>query len=144
MGSTMVCTFTEVGSQVDYLKNMNDLSCFSFVRNSDCQLHESIWLPPLQSKLLSTYCSCHNHHFITSSLILLIPFQDPASTRAGTGGPTPKSKFTVPGKGEYTRLADGSIPDEFREPSCPRLSNEPGTLSMANTGAPNSGGEQKQ
>jgi cyclophilin family peptidyl-prolyl cis-trans isomerase len=44
--------------------------------------------------------------------------RDPKSNRAGTGdGP------------------DGTIPDEFAA----RLSNEPGTLSMANTGAPNSG-----
>ncbi len=44
--------------------------------------------------------------------------RDPNSRRAGTGdGP------------------DGTIPDEHTA----RLSNEPGTLSMANTGAPNSG-----
>ena len=47
--------------------------------------------------------------------------RDPKSTRAGTGGP--------PG---------GNIADEF---TC-KLSNEPGTLSMANTGQPNSGGSQ--
>lgn len=46
--------------------------------------------------------------------------RDPKSPRAGTGdGP------------------DGCIPDEH--PSDAKLSNEPGTLSMANTGAPNSG-----
>jgi cyclophilin family peptidyl-prolyl cis-trans isomerase len=46
--------------------------------------------------------------------------RDPKSPRAGTGdGP------------------DGTIPDEH--PPAARLSNEPGTLSMANTGAPNSG-----
>jgi cyclophilin family peptidyl-prolyl cis-trans isomerase len=49
--------------------------------------------------------------------------RDPQSPRAGTGGP--------PG---------GSIPDEH--PANAKLSNEPGTLSMANTGAPNSGGSQ--
>jgi cyclophilin family peptidyl-prolyl cis-trans isomerase len=44
--------------------------------------------------------------------------RDPNSRRAGTGdGP------------------DGTIPDEHTA----KLSNEPGTLSMANTGAPNSG-----
>ncbi len=47
--------------------------------------------------------------------------RDPNSTRAGTGGP--------PG---------GNIQDEFTA----KLSNEPGTLSMANTGRPNSGGSQ--
>jgi cyclophilin family peptidyl-prolyl cis-trans isomerase len=46
--------------------------------------------------------------------------RDPKSRRAGTGdGP------------------DGTIPDEH--PPNAKLSNEPGTLSMANTGAPNSG-----
>ena len=46
--------------------------------------------------------------------------RDPNSPRAGTGdGP------------------DGTIPDEHPEDA--KLSNEPGTLSMANTGQPNSG-----
>ena len=46
--------------------------------------------------------------------------KDPKSSRAGTGdGP------------------DGTIADEH--PANAKLSNEPGTLSMANTGAPNSG-----
>jgi cyclophilin family peptidyl-prolyl cis-trans isomerase len=46
--------------------------------------------------------------------------RDPQSPRAGTGdGP------------------DGTIPDEH--PANAKLSNEPGTLAMANTGRPNSG-----
>jgi cyclophilin family peptidyl-prolyl cis-trans isomerase len=49
--------------------------------------------------------------------------KDPNSNRAGTGGP--------PG---------GNISDEHPEEH--KLSNEPGTLSMANTGQPNSGGSQ--
>eukprot|EP01040_Poterioochromonas_malhamensis_P011667 gene11667-12732_t len=68
--------------------------------------------------------------------------RDPNSSRAGTGGPAPNTKYNVPGKGEISRNREGSIPDEFREPNCPRYSNEPGTLSMANTGQPNSGGSQ--
>eukprot|EP00607_Mallomonas_marina_P008727 CAMPEP_0182416658 /NCGR_PEP_ID=MMETSP1167-20130531/1033_1 /TAXON_ID=2988 /ORGANISM="Mallomonas Sp, Strain CCMP3275" /LENGTH=190 /DNA_ID=CAMNT_0024589643 /DNA_START=64 /DNA_END=636 /DNA_ORIENTATION=- len=68
--------------------------------------------------------------------------RDPNSKVAGTGGPTPRSTYEVPGKGTITRTGDGSIPDEFREQNCPRLSNEPFTLSMANTGQPNSGGSQ--
>lgn len=56
--------------------------------------------------------------------------RDPNSQRAGTGGPAPRSTYQVPGKGTITRTGDGSIPDEFREPNCPRYSNEPGTLSM--------------
>lgn len=47
--------------------------------------------------------------------------RDPSSSRAGTGGPP-----------------HGTIQDEFTE----KLSNEPFTLSMANTGRPNSGGSQ--
>merc|ERR1712061_848874 len=48
---------------------------------------------------------------------------------------------------DFTNLADGStikrnrggcIPDELTQ----KLSNEPGTFSMANTGQPNSGGSQ--
>ncbi len=49
--------------------------------------------------------------------------KDPNSPRAGTGGPP-----------------DGRIEDEFPENA--KLSNEPGTLSMANTGQPNTGGSQ--
>ncbi|MEL6759223.1 MAG: peptidylprolyl isomerase [Myxococcota bacterium] len=48
---------------------------------------------------------------------------DPKSSRAGTGGPP-----------------HGTIEDEH--PDAHKLSNEPMTLSMANTGRPNSGGSQ--
>ena len=49
--------------------------------------------------------------------------KDPASAKAGTGGPP-----------------SGTIRDEH--PVDAQFSNEPGTLSMANTGRPNSGGSQ--
>ena len=49
--------------------------------------------------------------------------RDPKSPRAGTGGPP-----------------HGTIKDEH--PAVHRFSNEPGTLSMANTGRPDSGGSQ--
>lgn len=49
--------------------------------------------------------------------------KDPRSPRAGTGGPP-----------------HGTIPDEHPEDA--KFSNEPGTISMANTGRPNSGGSQ--
>ena len=49
--------------------------------------------------------------------------KDPKSPRAGTGGPP-----------------HGNIQDEHPENA--KISNEPGTLSMANTGRPNSGGSQ--
>merc|ERR1719214_446071 len=59
---------------------------------------------------------------------------------AGTGGPPPKSQFKNLATGAMiTRDAqEGNIPDEFTA----KISNEPGTLAMANTGAPNSGGSQ--
>jgi cyclophilin family peptidyl-prolyl cis-trans isomerase len=49
--------------------------------------------------------------------------KDPNSSKAGTGGPP-----------------SGNIQDEFLPNA--KFSNEPGTLSMANTGRPNSGGSQ--
>ena len=49
--------------------------------------------------------------------------KDPNSPRAGTGGPP-----------------HGTIADEH--PQDAKLSNEPGTLAMANTGQPHSGGSQ--
>jgi cyclophilin family peptidyl-prolyl cis-trans isomerase len=63
--------------------------------------------------------------------------KDPKSPRAGTGGPPPGSTFTTP-SGETITRDGGNIPDEL----VAEISNEPGTLSMANTGMPNSGGSQ--
>lgn len=69
------------------------------------------------------YDGLHFHRVIPNFMVQFgCPHsKDPSSARAGTGGP--------PG---------GSIKDEFTA----KLSNEPMTLSMANTGAPNSGGSQ--
>jgi cyclophilin family peptidyl-prolyl cis-trans isomerase len=67
--------------------------------------------------------------------------KDPRSPKAGTGGPAPNSTYDCNGK-QIQRNGGGSIPDEFRNPGCPKLSNEPFTLSMANTGQPDSGGSQ--
>merc|ERR1712072_1498954 len=64
---------------------------------------------------------------------------DPNSRRAGTGGPKPGTTYTNLADGStITRNSGGSIPDELTA----KLSNEPGTFSMANTGQPNSGGSQ--
>lgn len=63
--------------------------------------------------------------------------KDPQSPRAGTGGPPPGSTFTTPDGKTITRQG-GNIPDEL----VGEFSNEPLTLSMANTGSPNSGGSQ--
>merc|ERR1712232_1056162 len=66
--------------------------------------------------------------------------KDPKSGRAGTGGP-PDGQFKnlVTGSMEK-RFNGGNIMDEH--PPNAKISNEPGTLSMANTGAANTGGSQ--
>ncbi len=71
------------------------------------------------------YDGLHFHRVIKGFMIQFgCPHsKDPNSPRAGTGGPP-----------------HGTIPDEH--PAAHKLSNEPMTLSMANTGRPNSGGSQ--
>ena len=71
------------------------------------------------------YDGLHFHRVIKGFMIQFgCPHsKDPTSAKAGTGGPP-----------------HGTIPDEH--PPEHKLSNEPGTLSMANTGRPNSGGSQ--
>ena len=64
--------------------------------------------------------------------------KDPKSRRAGTGGPPDGSFKNLVTGGTETRSNGGNIKDEFAA----KFSNEPGTLSMANTGQPNSGGSQ--
>merc|ERR1719439_99838 len=64
--------------------------------------------------------------------------KDPQSRRAGTGGP-PDGTFTnLKTGGTERRSNGGNIQDE----NISRDTNAPGTLSMANTGQPNSGGSQ--
>lgn len=71
------------------------------------------------------YNGLHFHRVIANFMIQFgCPnSKDPESSLAGTGGPP-----------------HGTIQDEF--PDDAKFSNEPGTLSMANTGRPNSGGSQ--
>ena len=71
------------------------------------------------------YDGLHFHRVIKNFMIQFgCPFsKDPENPRAGTGGPP-----------------HGTIADEH--PESAKLSNEPGTLAMANTGRPNSGGSQ--
>jgi cyclophilin family peptidyl-prolyl cis-trans isomerase len=71
------------------------------------------------------YDGLHFHRVIDNFMIQFgCPHSaDPASPRCGTGGPP-----------------HGTIPDEHPENA--KFSNEPGTLSMANTGRPDSGGSQ--
>lgn len=71
------------------------------------------------------YDGLHFHRVISGFMIQFgCPHsKDPKSNRAGTGGPP-----------------HGTIQDEH--PTDAQISNSRGTLSMANTGAPNSGGSQ--
>ena len=71
------------------------------------------------------YDGLHFHRVIKNFMIQFgCPHsKDPESSRCGTGGPP-----------------HGTIADEHPENA--KFSNEPGTLSMANTGSPNSGGSQ--
>lgn len=64
--------------------------------------------------------------------------KDPNSPRAGTGGPNGGTTFQSCDGKSITRTSDGGIPDELTE----RITNDVGTLSMANTGQPQSGGSQ--
>ena len=63
--------------------------------------------------------------------------KDAKSLRSGTGGPEVGTSFTCNGE-TIKRDGGGNIPDELID----NTSNEPGTLSMANTGQPNTGGSQ--
>jgi cyclophilin family peptidyl-prolyl cis-trans isomerase len=67
--------------------------------------------------------------------------KDPDSPDAGTGGPAPKSSFKGCDGKIYKRNASGTIPDEIGKDH-QRITNAPRTLSMANTGSPDSGGSQ--
>ena len=71
------------------------------------------------------YNGLHFHRVISNFMLQFgCPHsRDPHSPRCGTGGPP-----------------HGNIADEH--PEAYKLSNEPGTLSMANTGQPNTGGSQ--
>lgn len=65
--------------------------------------------------------------------------RDPRSKRAGTGGPAGGTSFTNLLTGQQERrISGGNIKDE----NIDRTSNSVGTLSMANTGAKNTGGSQ--
>lgn len=64
--------------------------------------------------------------------------KDPHSTRAGTGGPSDGTFVNLGSGATESRSGGGNIQDE----NVSRDSNVPGSLSMANTGQPNSGGSQ--
>ncbi|KAH8047631.1 peptidyl-prolyl cis-trans isomerase [Aureococcus anophagefferens] len=57
--------------------------------------------------------------------------------RRGTGGPAGNTAFALPDGSSVTRDAGGNIPDEL----VAEISNEPGTISMANTDSPTRGSQ---
>lgn len=67
--------------------------------------------------------------------------KDANSPRSGTGGPDPNTQFQSCDGKTYTRNDEGGIPDEVGQ-AHQKISNGVGTLSMANTGQPESGGSQ--
>lgn len=90
------------------------------------------------------YDGLHFHRVIEGFVLQFgCPYsREPRSQKAGTGAPDPGSSFTVregARKGDTVeRDAQGMIQDEHVW----RKQNSLGTLSMANTGEPNSGGSQ--
>lgn len=64
--------------------------------------------------------------------------KDPHSSRSGTGGPKDGTFRNLVTGATEIRSHGGNIQDE----NIDKTSNAPGTLSMANTGQPNSGGSQ--
>merc|ERR1712085_126617 len=64
--------------------------------------------------------------------------KDPKSSRAGTGGPPDGTFKNLKTGAMEKRTGGGNIKDE----NISRDTNAPGTLAMANTGRPNSGGSQ--
>lgn len=64
--------------------------------------------------------------------------KDPKSNQSGTGGPPDGTFKNLVNGGVEQRRNGGNIADE----NISRDTNAPGTLSMANTGQPNSGGSQ--
>mmetsp|Transcript_31356 Transcript_31356/g.73133 ORF Transcript_31356/g.73133 Transcript_31356/m.73133 type:complete len:307 (+) Transcript_31356:35-955(+) len=85
------------------------------------------------------YAGLHFHRVIDHFMIQFgCPYsKDPESMQAGRGGPPERPYINLQTK-EMLDRDNGRIKDEFITYD----GNEPGTLSMANTGQPNSGGSQ--
>jgi cyclophilin family peptidyl-prolyl cis-trans isomerase len=64
--------------------------------------------------------------------------KDPKSSRAGTGGPADGNFKNLKSGATEKRFNGGNIKDE----NCSKDTNGKGSLSMANTGSPNTGGSQ--
>jgi hypothetical protein len=101
---------------------------------------EARWHRWTRGNLFVTYhavicnASTHTKHFLFNSPLNLPHLQ--LCLQPHLYVIQPRTSYQVPGRGAVSRNSEGSIPDEFREANCPKLSNEPGTFSMANTGEP--------
>merc|ERR1711988_368369 len=86
------------------------------------------------------YNGIHFHRVIPNFMAQFgCPYaKDANSNRVGTGGP-PDGQFKNLKTGAMEKRANGG---NIKDENISRDSNEPGTLSMANTGQPNSGGSQ--
>merc|ERR1719428_1533579 len=86
------------------------------------------------------YNGIHFHRVIPNFMAQFgCPYaKDANSNRAGTGGP-PDGTFKNLKTGATEKRSNGG---NIRDENISKDSNEPGTLSMANTGRPNSGGSQ--
>jgi len=67
--------------------------------------------------------------------------KEPKSAKAGTGGPKPCTVFQGCDDKTYIRTDKGGIPDEIGKDN-QKITNEVGTIAMANTGEPQSGTSQ--
>ncbi|XP_063902665.1 uncharacterized protein LOC135122424 [Zophobas morio] len=86
------------------------------------------------------YDGLHFHRVIKDFMIQFgCPYsKDPFSHMVGTGGPTPFSTFQSCDGSSCVRDSYGNIIDEWIH----KISNTPGTVSMANTGKKNTSGSQ--
>ena len=135
---------------------MNGFGCCPGSCHVVCLFQSLILFPPLRDG----YTHTHSHSSLPSFPLLLSPSQhfhrvipnfmnqfgcphakDPKSPRAGTGGPAPGTSFQGCDGKTYSRNRGGGIPDEVGQPH-QKITNDKGTLSMANTGQPESGGSQ--
>jgi cyclophilin family peptidyl-prolyl cis-trans isomerase len=98
--------------------------------------------PPYSADLANSgfYDGLHFHRVISGFMNQFgCPHsKDPKSSRAGTGGP-PDGTFKNLVTGEMEQRSNGG---NIKDENISKDSNKPGTLSMANTGRPNSGGSQ--
>merc|ERR1711998_756891 len=130
MGSKMAAN-----PKATFHTTMGDITCEIFL--NQMPITASNFIDLAQSGF---YNGVHFHRVIPDFMDQFgCPYaKNPTARNAGTGGPPDGSfKNLVTGATE-TRSNGGNIKDEYAA----KISNEPGTLSMANTGQPNSGGSQ--